>query len=622
MRSLIFAVAAMVTLALAPRAEAQQDWVQIEAFPSLAEAQEAARSYAGILRDVAGLRLGTGWYAIAIGPLDTETALIRLRGLRGDGAIPRDSFIVQSDVYTEQFFPVGSTALADAQGATGTEDDAISVEALADSLEGQADTAETVPDTVDTQELAQAENVEVAEEAPAEIILPEPEPEPEETPQEARRSEAQLNRDERAELQVALQWFGFYQGRIDAAFGPGTRRSMQLYQEDRGMEPTGILTTRQRAQLLTEYNEVFASLGLDTVTDTRAGIEMTLPLGLVSFDRYEPPFAHYTSANDSGVRVLLISQAGSESTLLGLYDIMQTLEIVPVDGERDRDRDSFTLTGEDNDILSYTYAQLANGHVKGFTLIWPKGFQEERIREYVLDEMRSSFTVLPDTVLPDIVGDGEMEQSVDLLSGLRIRRPESSLSGFYVDGSGSVLTTLGAVAGCERVTIEETYDATVAATDEALGVAVLRPSTQLSPIDFARFQTVSPRLKSEIAVAGYSYDGVLSAPTLSFGTLEDVRGLQGREDVDRLAVTARPGDAGGPVMDTTGSVLGMLLPKQSTGGQVLPEDVSFAADAGAIGQFLTGAGFRPAASDKTRALAPEDLTRMAGDMVVLVSCWN
>ena len=58
----------------------------------------------------------------------------------------------------------------------------------------------------------------------------------------------------------------------------------------------------------------------------------------MQFDHYEPPFVHYGERGGSGVRVLLISQPGDQSTLFGLYDILQTLEIVPLDGERERGR--------------------------------------------------------------------------------------------------------------------------------------------------------------------------------------------------------------------------------------------------------------------------------------------
>jgi hypothetical protein len=42
----------------------------------------------------------------------------------------------------------------------------------------------------------------------------------EETPAEARQSEAQLTREERDALQIAMQYFGFYTGAIDGDSAP------------------------------------------------------------------------------------------------------------------------------------------------------------------------------------------------------------------------------------------------------------------------------------------------------------------------------------------------------------------------------------------------------------------
>lgn len=190
------------------------------------------------------------------------------------------------------------------------------------------------------------------------IVEPKPEPEPsDETVREARASEALLTREERAALQEALKWAGFYGGAIDAAFGRGTRGSMARWQEANNFEATGVLTTRQRAELFRQYNEVLEGLDLRVVRDTGAGISMKLPTGVVEFSRYEPPFAHYDATGDIDAKVLLISQAGDRATLAGLYDIMQTLEIVPQDGPRNLEGDSFTLIGER--LYHFTHSSLA-----------------------------------------------------------------------------------------------------------------------------------------------------------------------------------------------------------------------------------------------------------------------
>ncbi len=143
-----------------------------------------------------------------------------------------------------------------------------------------------------------------------------------------------------------------------------------------------------------------------------------------------------------------------------------------------------------------------------------------------------------------------------------------------------MVTTTEAVQACGRITVDG-YPAQIAATSDALGAVLLKPTEALSPLAVAQMLTTDARLKSEVAVAGYSYEGRLSAPTLTFGTLADLTGLRGEAELTRLALATQVGDAGGPVLDAGGAVIGMLLPRAGGNGQQLPDDVSFAADAGA-----------------------------------------
>ena len=246
---------------------------------------------------------------------------------------------------------------------------------------------------------------------------------------------------------------------------------MAAWQEAKGYEATGVLTTRQRAELLGDYNDTLSSLGLASVTDRDAGIEIVMPTAMVEFDRYEAPFAHYTG--DQGVRVVLISQSGGQSTLYGLYDILQSLEVIPPTGERNRGNNDFTINGEDRDIVSYTYATVVDGAVKGYMLVWPKS-GDERLLTMAMDAMKSSFASTGPTALDDNAGLDEAMQSVDLVSGLEIRRADRAMTGFYVDGTGTVLTTAAAVDQCSQIMLDESYPASVTARDDALGVAHTR----------------------------------------------------------------------------------------------------------------------------------------------------
>ena len=581
-----FISALLISMFLALPAAAQQTvWIQIEAQRTLTGAQNAARGYAAAgVDDVNGFALPGNWYGIALGPYAAVDANSQLAALRRTGLIPNDAYIVDGGRFRTQFWPVGVTQPADPV-AVATQD------------------AQPIADVTDP------------------VVVPEPDPIqiPDETLREAQSSEQLLDRDEKRLLQTAMQWAGFYDGAIDGLYGRGTRRSMAAWQEANNHEPTGVLTTLQRGELLGAYNAILDGMGLQLVRDDATGIEMQIPTGVVQFAEYEPPFARFDASGDVAAQVLLISQPGDQTRMFGLYEILQTLAIIPPEGERARRDRSFTIEGADDTIQSYTSVVLENGEIKGFTLVWPAGDEDRRRR--VLAEMQASFATVDGVLDPAIARPGE-DQAIDLIAGLAVRKPVRDRSGFYINASGEVLTTLEAIGECSSITLGMDHEASVVHEDVALGLAVLRPNTRLAPPAIAEFQTGVPRLNAEIAVAGFPYGNVLTTPALTFGKLADIRGLNGEDEVKRLSIFAQPGDAGGPVYDNGGAVLGMLLPKEQTNGQSLPPEVSFSVDADQIVASITDAGLDVVTTDSVAYITPESLTLIAADMAVLVSCWN
>lgn len=565
----------MAALMLATAAGAQDRvWIQIEAHPNTSQANAAAKRYSAQLQPLEGYRLRSGWYALAIGPLSQSEAPTVLRQLRITRQIPGDSYLTDGTNFGAQFWPAAGSA----------------------------------PQTAPT--------VEVAPPPP-----PPPAPKPgEETPAEARKSESLLSRDERKDIQVALAWQGFYTSTIDGAFGRGTRASMAAWQTANGFLDTGVLTTLQRYKLLKSYKDVLSSIGLDLVNNPVAGVSVEMPLAMVEFDRYEPPFAHYKSKSDDGVELLLISQQGDAGTMEALYEVMQTLEIVPLEGERSVRRNSFILNGANSEITTFATASAADGAVKGYVLIWPTAKLDKR-RDLVLSRMKSSFEAVSGTVLPDQFGK-PLEQSLDLMAGLKIRRPDISRSGFYVSRDGAILTSADAVASCGRVTVGPDQEAEIVATDKARGLAVIRPTAATRPLGAAIFSDRTPRIGAEIAVSGYSFGGRLGAPSLTFGTFAEPKGLNAETDLHRLAVSLSPSDAGGPVIDSSGTVVGLVLPREVQNGRVLPEDVQLIAAPARMTAFLSELDIEPVTPSAPKTYAAEKLAGLASDMTVLVNCWN
>ena len=578
-------LAAPAPLALPSPAMAQDGayFIQIAARPTLSEGEAEARRFAAGVAGVSGFEAPGGWYVVALGPFSREEADERLVRLRAEGRIPRDSFLIGGDRLRDRFFLAADAAPAsDAPAETVAEE-------------------EPVIDFDGAAALIAAQN------APAPVA---------ETLEDARASESLLTPDERDQLQIALAGSGFYSGPIDGDFGRGTRAAMSAWQTARGMDATGVLTSAQRGALLGEYNAVFDGLDLEPVRDPEAGIALDMPTAVVALDGYETPFARYEATGAvPEARVILISQEGDRNDLAGLYEIMQTLAIVPPDGPRERSADSFDIEGRGPSIVSRTHAVHGNGRIKGFTLVWPAGDSRfERLEQ----RMRESF----DPTLAGVLGPERAtpveEQDIDLLAGLDVRKPDLVRSGFFVDDAGRVLTTSEIADDCRTVRLDESYEARVLWSEGE--VSLLEPTGNVAPPAVATIAEGPLRIGEEIAVGGYPFGGVLARAAVTFGTLSDVKGLGGEVDLDRYEVETVGPEAGGPVLGPDGAVTGMLLAPE--GSRVLPADVALGIDAGALRAALRGRGLNPRSAEAGERLAPEIVVRRASEITVQVSCYR
>lgn len=589
--ALVLAAVAWVWLGTAQAGA--QVWIQIEAKNSRSAAEGRARDWAAGLPDVSGHALASGWFAIALGPYAPDEAAARLAGLRAAGQVPGDSFIADGRLYRGQFWPPEGESVAVA--------------------EPPADPQPVPP--VAVQPIPAA--------PPAVVVPPvaaDPVP-PAETLADARRAEAALTREERMDIQRALQWEGVYTSAIDGAFGPGTRSAIAAWQTAQGAEGTGVLLSDQRQELVGGWQADLAELGLEPVRDEEAGIEIALPLGLVAFDRYTPPFAQYAARGDSGMQIWLISQPGDQDALYALYDLVQSLAVLPPEGPRNRHPRGFEIAGSNAETEGWAQAELVRGAIRGF-LVTARTADTARTAR-VLQAMKSSFRAYGDRVLdPGLVPLDEATKA-GLLAGVEVRRPDRSASGFYADARGHVLTAAANVEGCARVTLDAGLEAAVIAADTAAGLALLRPSAPLAPQGHAELAAGLPAPGSDVAVAGYSYGGELPLPTMTFGRFEAQTDLDGTPARARLGLPALPGDVGGPVLGADGLVIGVLQPAAAAPAKVLPEGVFYLTPATAIPALLTGHGLSATpAAPAPGLMAPEDLTALGSAMAVQVACWN
>jgi hypothetical protein len=546
-------------------AAAQTSWIQIEAQPTQPAAELRAEHWAASFGTIAGFRLASGWFAIAIGPYDAETAAAELRTQRARGAIPDDSYVVSQVRFGPQFWPSAAP--------------------------GASSAAEPRSATVATASL---------DPSPA--------------------SESSLTASQRQAAQSALRWFGYYTAQIDGAFGMGTRRAIAQWQARIGEDPTGYLSAAQHAALLQSAEAEQADLQLETLLHAEAGISLTLPMGLLEPARIEPPFVLFDPKSGTRARVVLISQPGDYLALLSLQENLQARALLPPQGAQSKSRSGFRHEGQIGQALVYAQAQLTGGLIKGFVLVWPA--DDDGRMQRLVQLMRASFAPLGERALPAAPEPITASSSQAARAEPAVTSAPRMRSGFYVSEQGDVLTGIDAVAGCSRVQVDGA-EADIAFADPIAGLAILAPRLPVSPRAIASFRADLPAPGAEVAVAGYPYGAALSSAVLTFGALAGHTGLAGDPNTATLALVARVGDAGGPVLDAAGAVLGLLLPHPDPATrQRFPSDMALLLQAQTLTPLLAQRGLSPSIAADSGALAVEDLSRLGRALTVQVSCWN
>jgi serine protease Do len=168
--------------------------------------------------------------------------------------------------------------------------------------------------------------------------------------------------------------------------------------------------------------------------------------------------------------------------------------------------------------------------------------------------------------------------------------PEKRLSGtgFFV-APNRVVTNNHVVSGCTkdiqvRYPDGRSFPAMISGQDATNDLALLHANTDnLSTATF-RFR---PRVGDPVASFGFPYSGLLSSGgnctlghvTSLTGTRDDTRFLQ-------MSTPVQPGNSGGPLLDMSGSVVGVVVARLNALPNSAPQNVNFAIQPSMVMNFL------------------------------------
>jgi S1-C subfamily serine protease len=185
-------------------------------------------------------------------------------------------------------------------------------------------------------------------------------------------------------------------------------------------------------------------------------------------------------------------------------------------------------------------------------------------------------------------------------------------SAFFISPDGYLLTNDHVVAKCDQmlvVTEDGEYPARVVAANEPLDLALLKVNKKGMP--YAAFAATLPEAGDTVYAVGYPIADELGGIKITDGIVSGLSGEAGDETRLQLSIPVHPGNSGGPLLDETGLVVGVIAAKLT--GQILDsefyyEGISFAIIPEAAGAFLLYHHVTP-------AIRHSDVERKARDIM-------
>ena len=202
------------------------------------------------------------------------------------------------------------------------------------------------------------------------------------------------------------------------------------------------------------------------------------------------------------------------------------------------------------------------------------------------------------------------------------RKQRSTGTGFFVGAEGFVVTNAHVVENVDDPKLVRGFDepvpAVVLARDTKNDLALLKVDVAAARVAVLR---AGVRMGEEIAAFGYPLQGILTTGgNFTLGNVSALAGIQNDSRHVQITAPVQPGNSGGPVVDRSGNVVGVVVSGLRTHAKGAAQNVNFAINVNTLTAFLDAHGV-PYLTDASEH--PLDNVELAGKvqaLSVLIVC--
>jgi len=203
-------------------------------------------------------------------------------------------------------------------------------------------------------------------------------------------------------------------------------------------------------------------------------------------------------------------------------------------------------------------------------------------------------------------------------------------TGFVVSASGHIVTNNHVIEGCSELKGNLTGEAPmllrVVSADANNDLALLQAPSTATFKEFARIRDRSIRSGDSVVAIGFPFHGMLTSDfTVTTGIVSSLSGMRNDARFLQISAPVQPGNSGGPLIDTTGQIVGVVTRKLdglrmavATGST--PENIGFAIKTGALRDFLDNSVVPYQTAEPKGELKATEIASNARAYTMLISC--